>query len=200
MARGPRYSVPFRRRREGKTDYRLRLRLVKSGLPRVVVRGTLKHFIAQVVKAEVDGDKVLASAHSKELVRDYGWLGGCGNVPAAYLTGYLCGFKALRKGIKEAVLDIGLHSPTKGSRVFAALKGFVDAGVSIPHGDEILPSEDRIKGGHIADYALKLSAENKDLYQLRFSSYLARGLPPEDLPKHFEEVKNRITQTFSSQG
>ena len=196
MARGPRYNVPFRRKREGKTDYRQRIRLIKSGLPRLVVRGSLKHFSAQVIKATVEGDKVLTSAHSKELKGDFGWLGGCGNIPAAYLTGYLCGLKALKKGVKEAVLDIGLHSPTKGARVFAALKGFLDAGLSVRHGEEILPGDERIKGQHIADYASMLSADNKDLYLKRFSEYLSRGLPPEDLPKHFSEVKDKISQKF----
>ncbi|RLI36413.1 50S ribosomal protein L18, partial [Candidatus Bathyarchaeota archaeon] len=33
MARGPRYNVPYRRRREGKTDYRRRYKLLLSGLP-----------------------------------------------------------------------------------------------------------------------------------------------------------------------
>lgn len=196
MARGPRYNVPFRRKREGKTDYRQRIRLIKSGLPRLVVRGSLKHFSAQVIKATVEGDKVLTSAHSKELKRDFGWLGGCGNIPAAYLTGFLCGLKALKKGVKETVLDIGLHSPTKGARVFAALKGFLDAGLSVRYGEEILPDDERIRGQHIAEYASILSVDNRDLYLKRFSEYLSRGLPPEDLPKHFSEVKDKISQKF----
>ncbi|EQD30588.1 50S ribosomal protein L18P, partial [mine drainage metagenome] len=37
MSTGPRYRVAFRRRREGKTDYRARLRLLKSDRPRAVV-------------------------------------------------------------------------------------------------------------------------------------------------------------------
>jgi len=196
MARGPRYNVPFRRRREGKTDYRLRLRLVRSGLPRLVVRGSLKNMLVQVVRADIVGDRVVASAHSRELVRDYGWRGPCGNLPAAYLTGLLCGYKALAKGVKEAVLDIGLQAPTKGARVFAALKGFLDAGLSVRHGEEILPDEDRVSGRHIAEYAAKLSAEDKEAYARMFSQYLANGLPPEELPKHFLSVKEKISEKF----
>ncbi|RLF08815.1 MAG: 50S ribosomal protein L18, partial [Thermoprotei archaeon] len=139
MAKGPTYKVPLRRRREGKTDYRLRKKLILSGLPRLVVRGSLKHFTVQVTKAEINGDRVLASAHTKQLVRDFGWRGACGNIPAAYLTGLLAGLRAVNNGIKKAVLDIGLFSPIKGSRVFAALKGAIDAGMEIPCSEEVLP-------------------------------------------------------------
>ena len=199
MARGPRYRVPFRRRREGKTNYRLRRGLVKSGLPRLVVRGSSRHMNVQLIKARVIGDEVITSAHSRELVRDYGWKGGCGNLPAAYLTGLLCGYRAVAKGVREAVLDIGLQTPSPGARVFAALKGFLDAGGVVPHDESVLPSEERVKGQHIADYASQLSSD-PELYKRRFSNYLANGLPPEELPKHFLEVKDRITSSFKDEG
>ncbi|MCD6408924.1 MAG: 50S ribosomal protein L18 [Candidatus Verstraetearchaeota archaeon] len=191
MARGPRYKVPFRRRREGKTNYRKRLKLLLSGLPRLVVRGSLKHFTAQFIEARVGGDVVLASAHSSEL-KKYGWKAPCGNLPAAYLTGLLAGIRAMKKGITKAVLDIGLHRPTKGARVFAALQGALDAGVEVPHGEEILPSEERIRGEHIASYASILSQNSPELYERLFSQYLRNGLPPEELSQHFEEVKEKI--------
>ena len=56
---------------------------------------------------------------------------------------------ALAQGAEEAVLDIGLAASTPGNRVFSALKGMVDAGLDIPHGENILPDEDRINGSHI---------------------------------------------------
>lgn len=191
MARGPRYRVPFRRRREGKTDYYLRQKLLRSRKPRVVVRKTLKSMIVQVTQAKPEGDFVLASAFSKEL-RKSGWLGGSGNTPAAYLTGYLAGVRASKKGVKEAVLDIGLNAPSNGSRIFAALKGFVDAGIMVNHDKKILPSEQRIKGEHISSYAKGLAEKNPESYQKRFSDYLKRGLDPQRLPKHFSEVKEKI--------
>lgn len=160
MAKGPRYRVPFRRRREGKTDYRRRLALLKSGKVRAVVRKTLANTIVQFVDFTPEGDRVLASAISKELER-FAWKVGTGNVPAAYLTGYLAGKRALAAGVKEAVLDIGLHPPTGGGRVFAALKGVLDAGVRIPHGEEVLPDEARIRGEHISEEVLKLFEEVK---------------------------------------
>ena len=61
--------------------------------------------------------------------------------PRAYLTGYLAGKRAAKNGIEDAVLDIGLRGPAKGSAVFAALKGMIDAGIEIPHGEEVLPSQ-----------------------------------------------------------
>ena len=195
-AKGPKYSVPFRRRREGKTDYRARRALILSKMPRIVARGSLKHMMVQVVNAKVEGDEVLASAHSKELVRDYGWKGACGNVPAAYLTGLLCGLKALQKGIKKAILDIGLRTPVKGSRVFAVLKGALDAGLEIPHNQEVLPDDSRIKGEHIANYAKILASENPEEYNRRFSEYLAKKLKPEKLPEHFAKVKEKILAAF----
>ena len=196
MAKGPRYRVPFRRRREGKTDYYLRRKLVISGLPRLVARKTLKHTVTQIIIARPEGDKTLISAHSKELIQKYGWLGGTGNIPAAYLTGLLIGYKALKANIEKAILDIGLHRPTKGNRVFAVLKGAIDAGLEIPHSEEILPDESRIKGEHIAKYAELLEKINPERYQRQFSQYLKKGLDPKTLPKHFEEVKSKIISSF----
>ena len=195
MATGPRYRVPFRRRKEGKTDYRARRTLVLSRVPRLVVRLTLKNTIVQVIEAEAIGDKVIVSAHSHELAKTYGWLSNGGNIPTAYLTALLCGFKAMANGVEKAFLDIGLHIPSKGTRVFAALKGFVDAGVEVPHSEDILPDEARISGQHIADYA-SLLASDPEVYNQKFSKYVSKGSRPEELPEHFSAVKDKITSSF----
>jgi len=86
MATGPRSRVPFKRRRDGKTNYRRRLALVKSGKNRVVIRKSLNNILIQIVSSTFEGDKTLTTAFSKEL-RDMGWNFHCGNTPAAYLTG-----------------------------------------------------------------------------------------------------------------
>lgn len=198
MAKGPRYRVPFRRRREGKTDYRSRRALVLSKLHRLAVRGTLKYMIAQIVEAKATGDEVVVSAHSRELIKTYGWQGGCGNVPAAYLTGLLCGYRATAQGVKKTVLDIGLRSPSRGARVFAALKGVLDAGVKVPHSEDVLPDETRIRGQHVADYANQLSP-NPEAYQKRFSEYLSKGLRPEQLSEHFSSVREKIISSFKEE-
>jgi len=195
MATGPSYRVAFRRRRQGKTDYQLRRGLVVSGLPRFVVRGSLRNIGVQIVKAEVNGDRILASAHSSELSKKYGWLGSTGNLASAYLTGLLCGFKAVHIGVKEAVLDIGLHYPSKSSRVFAALKGGLDAGVTIPFEKEKLPDEKRLAGQHIVEYAKQLSPV-PEAYQKQFCAQLARGVKPEEIDSHFAQVKEKITSSF----
>jgi large subunit ribosomal protein L18 len=198
MAKDSRYCVQLRRRKEGKTDYKARKALVLSGKPRLVARGTLKNVIAQIIMAKPHGDEVLVSAHSREL-KNYEWKAPGGNLPAAYLTGLLCGLKAKAQGVKEVILDIGLHSPSKGARVFAMLKGVLDAGVHVPHSEEKLPDEKRIQGEHIAKYAASL-ASNPEEYQSKFSKYLEQKLPPEDLPKHFAKVKKEISAAFKSGG
>ncbi len=190
MANGPRYTVRYRRRREGRTDYKLRRALVRSGRPRAVVRLTNKYVLVQVSEAEGKGDVVRASAASRELSK-LGWKGGAGNLPAAYLTGLLAARRAVAHGVKEAVLDIGLRGPTKGSKIFAALKGLADSGLTVPHPDDRLPSMDRISGSHISSYAKSLSAQ-QDLYKKRFSGYLGRGLKPEDMSGHFEQVRKSV--------
>ncbi|AKG92278.1 LSU ribosomal protein L18P [Geoglobus ahangari] len=183
MARGPRYRVPYRRRREGKTNYRKRLKLLLSRKPRLVVRVTNRRVIAQVVEYHPDGDRTLVYADSKELEK-FGWKGDLNNTPAAYLTGLLVGKKAREAGIEEAILDIGLRTPSRGARVFAVLKGAVEAGLEVPHSEEILPDESRLRGEHIASYY----EQNSE----RFSEYEKRGLKPSDLPDHVDEVKSKI--------
>jgi large subunit ribosomal protein L18 len=139
----------MRRRREGSTNYRQRLRLLKSGLPRMVVRKTSRNFIVQFVEYRHEGDRIIASAEARELP-GLGWKYSTSNLPAAYLTGLLAGKRAGASGTTRCVLDIGLNIPSRGSKIFAALKGSLDSGIEIPHDDSILPSEDRISGGHVA--------------------------------------------------
>ncbi|WP_338601073.1 50S ribosomal protein L18 [Sulfolobus tengchongensis] len=191
MANGPNYKVKFRRRREGKTNYYRRYAYVVSKQIRFVVRITNKYVIVQVVKIDPKGDITLAAAHSIELVKKFGWKGDTNNTPAAYLTGYLAALRAMKKNINKCVADIGLHVPSKGARIFYAIKGAIDAGLKIPIG-EVGIQDSRIKGEHIAKYAEKLKNENPDLYNKLFSKYLERGLNPENLPSHFDEVLNKI--------
>jgi large subunit ribosomal protein L18 len=195
MARNARYRVALRRRREGKTDYQARKALVLSGKLRIVARNSLKNASVQIVAAKPIGDVVLAAAHSKEL-KKFGWKAPTGNVPAAYLTGFLCGLKAKAKGASEAILDIGLVAPTKGSKLFAVLSGVVDAGVPVPH-DEAKIVKDMLKGEHIAKYGKSLGA-GSEVYSARFSKYLAEKVSPEKLPEHVAKVKAEIAGSFKA--
>jgi large subunit ribosomal protein L18 len=156
------YLIQFKRRRENKTNYRKRIALLKSGKTRLVIRRSLSNITVQFVDFIPSGDKTIVSATSTEL-KKLGW-SRTGNVPASYLTGLLAGRKAKDKKIEGAILDLGLQISTKGSRIYAALKGVLDSGIKVPHSEEILPSEDRIKGRHIS----------------------------KDMEKQFEDVKNKI--------
>ncbi|MBU5678551.1 MAG: 50S ribosomal protein L18 [Candidatus Aenigmatarchaeota archaeon] len=182
----------LKRRVKKKTDYYQRLGLLKSKLPRLVVRKSLKNILAQVVEYKPQGDHIITSSISKEL-RKYGWKGG-NNLPAAYLTGLLIGLKAKKLGIKKVILDIGLQRSVKGSKIYALAKGCLDAGIEIPIGDEVMPIEDRIKGKHIENYAKLL--KEKGLYERFFSQALKEGLKPEEISKHFEEVKKNLLENF----
>lgn len=148
MASGPRYKVPFRRKREGRTNYHIRKKILRSGETRAVVRRSQKNVTVQFVDFTMEGDVILASASSTEL-RGMGWDHSCSSVPAAYLTGFLAAKKAAKLGVEYAVLDIGMQTPMKGGVLFAALNGMVDAGLEVPHAEEVLPQEDRILGKHI---------------------------------------------------
>ena len=194
MAKNAHYRVAYRRRREHKTDYQSRRILAVSEHPRFVVRVSNKGILAQIVKAEIIGDKVLTQATSNELVTKYDWQASSKNIPAAYLLGMIAGHKAIKEGIKTAYLDLGLRRPTKGSKIFAVVKGAIDSGLSIPCDSDIIPSPERINGGHIVNYAQVTDPEN---YEKNFSVYLRKGLRPESLPEHFEETKKKIQEDWS---
>lgn len=198
MARDSRYCTPYRRRREGKTDYRKRKAFLLSGKPRLVSRTSINNIQAQIVIAKPAGDEVLVSAHSRELQK-YGWKAPRGNLPTAYLTGLLCGLKAKAKGVSEAILDIGLYPPSKGARVFAVLNGVLDAKVEVPHSEEKLPAENRLTGEHIAKYAEHLRSTPEE-YQSKFSKYLHQNVQPETLPKHTAQVKSDMMAAFKTGG
>lgn len=155
MGEGPRYRVAFRRRREGRTDYRTRLALIKSRKTRVVVRRGSRTITVQFVDFDEKGDIVRAAATSHDL-EQHGWGKSTTATPAAYLTGLLAGSRAKAKGIGEAVLDLGRAQPVKGGRLFAALKGVLDAGVEVPHDTKVLPDPKRLQGEHLPDAPMAL--------------------------------------------
>lgn len=174
MTKGPRYRRAFRRRVDGKTDYHRRLNLLKSKKLRVTIRASNKHIIVQLVQSKLGGDKVLISVFSKELEEKFGWKASTGNIPAAYLTGYLAGLKAKKKGISEAILDLGIFYHR--NRLLAASKGIIDTGLEIPYNEEFFPEtmQERIKGEHIEKYASILKDKDPEKYEKIFSGYLKK--------------------------
>lgn len=183
------FRTYHRRRREKKTDYSKRLNLLRSEKTRIVLRRTLAGMSIQFVDYKTDGDQTKVSAVAADL-KKFGWKIHTGNIPSSYLIGLIAGLRAKSVGIEEAILDVGLQTSTKGSRIYAALKGIIDAGINIPYSEEILPDDARISGDHIAKYAGLLDdAKKKKL----FSKYIAAGVNPEDVSKHFSDVKQKIS-------
>jgi large subunit ribosomal protein L18 len=172
----------MRRRREVRTDYHQRLRLLKSGKPRLVARVSNQHVRAQLITPGPSGDETHAAASSEDL-EAYGWEAPTGNLPSAYLTGFLAGTRAVEAGLEQAVLDIGLNTATPGNKVFAVQEGAIDAGLEIPHNDAVLADWSRNRGEHIAEYAEQL---DEPLYAGDFDAT--------KLPEHFDEVLERLQE------
>lgn len=198
---------------------------------RFVVRITGSKVICQVVQAYTVGDKVLCRADSTEL-KKYGITFGLTNYSAAYATGFLCARKLLHQtnlaesypGKEEidgdeyieedneegpaaykCFLDIGLARPTRGAKVFAALKGACDGGVHIPHSTKKFVGYDpeqkeldsevlrkHIYGGHVAEYMKLLEEGDGEKYQRQFSEYIAQGVTADSLEQRYEEAFEQI--------
>ena len=140
------YSKILRRLREEKTNYKKRGTMLMGKRDFITVNISNENTLVQILKPGMTGDKVIASAHSRYLL-EKGWKGSRKSVPAAYLTGYLAGKKALGQGANDAILDTGTRRYTQ--RMAAALKGVIDAGVQVPADKETFPSDDRINGEHL---------------------------------------------------
>jgi len=140
------YSKILRRLREEKTNYKRRSAMLMGKRNFITVKISNENIQVQIHKPEMTGDKVIASAHSRFLLKQ-GWNGSRKNIPAAYLTGYMAGKKVIAKGGKDAILYRGTDRYT--TRMAAALKGVLDAGLKIPAEAESFPAEERIKGEHL---------------------------------------------------
>jgi large subunit ribosomal protein L18 len=183
------YVHTLKRIRTHKTNYRKREALLISKLDFVTIKISNQNVIAQVLKPEIQGDIVRVSTHSREL-RRFGWKGSLNSLPACFLVGLVLGRKALEKGVEKAVLYIGNKPFT--SRIAACMKGIVQAGINIPISSESYPTEHRLNGQHIAEYALKIKTEDINKYNKFFSSLLKEGFVPENYQSHVEEITARI--------
>ena len=158
------HSKILKRIRSEKTNYKKRKIMLMSKRDFISVSITNENTQVQILKPEITGDKVIASAHSRFLLKD-GWKGSRKNIPAAYLTGYFVGKKALSKGIDNAIVYSGTRKYTQ--RMAAVVKGVVDAGLKVPSNEETFPPEERINGEHlkvkndIASVKLKIDTEVK---------------------------------------
>jgi large subunit ribosomal protein L18 len=166
--------------------------LIQSRRNRLIIRCSLKHATVQVAESLLSGDKILAQSHSKQLVKEFDWKLGTGNIPAAYLTGYLCGKRAIKAGIADAILDIGIL--VHDQRVKAAFKGFLDAGVDVNHDEAWFPESlaTRISGAHIQEYATALSKDDSKKYKQIFSAVLKQKGDPTKYVSAFDKLKADI--------
>jgi large subunit ribosomal protein L18 len=141
--------VAKRRRRENKTNYSKRLKMLRGERPRAIVRRTNKYLIAQYVTSEAAKDKIEIGITSKKLL-NHGWpkefAGSLKSLSASYLTGYLFG-KLVQKEKKETpIVDLGMAQTLHKTKLFAFLKGAIDSGLKIPCKKEAFPEEERIQG------------------------------------------------------
>merc|ERR1711926_10553 len=213
-----RFQVKFRRRREGKTDYYARRRLVvqannKFNTPkyRMIVRFTNKDICCQIAFARIEGDRVIG---------------------AAYCTGLLLARRLLKKfkldtlyqgatevtggaftvedaedgpGAFRANLDVGLARTTTGARVFGAMKGAVDGGIDIPHSTKRFPGYDseskefnaevhrkHIMDVHVADYMRQLMDEDEESFKKQFSQFVKNGIVADNVENMYKNAHAAI--------
>ncbi|MDD5012745.1 MAG: 50S ribosomal protein L18 [Candidatus Nanoarchaeia archaeon] len=156
--------LPKQRRIENKTDYLKRLKLLKSGVPRVTFRKTNRYVIAQYITSKEAQDKIELGITSKKL-KEYGWPdkfdGSLKSVPASYLTGFLLGKEIMKNKMKTPIVDFGMTRVLSKNRTFAFIKGLIDAGVEIKCSEEHFPDEERIIGKNMKEDFSKKFVEIK---------------------------------------
>ncbi|MFT4244786.1 MAG: 50S ribosomal protein L18 [Candidatus Woesearchaeota archaeon] len=140
----------YNRRVRGQTNYHKRLELLKSKLPRCVIRKSNNGMLVQITVYQSVGDNIITSARARDLVT-LGYTLHTGNIVAAYLTGMLAAKRALKAGVKEEVIvDFGLQRIQYGNRLFAVVKGLIDGGLNVRVGEGVFPSEERLNGEHLS--------------------------------------------------
>lgn len=177
-------TIAYRRRRENKTNYHTRLKLLKSGIARVVVRFSNTKVVAQVVEFDVKGDKTLVGVDSSNL-RAQGWKYSCKNTPAAYLTGLLLAKKAASQNIGDVIFDVGLKSPLHGSKVYAFLQGAREGGLQVRCSEDVYCKAERVQGNHIQAQVGKVKGNH-------FSKYLKDNAEPGKIAEAFTQMKEKL--------
>ena len=80
---------------------------------------------------------------------------------SAYLTGYVTALKGLKEGVSEAVVDLGLQTAIKNSRIYACVKGALDAGLKVSCSEEVLPSDELLKKEELKSVIKEMKGEFK---------------------------------------
>ncbi|XWS31142.1 hypothetical protein CRYUN_Cryun23aG0052300 [Craigia yunnanensis] len=223
-----RFQVKFKRRREGKTDYRARNRLInqdknKYNTPkyRLVARFTNKDITAQIVYASISGDIVLAAAYAHELPR-YGLEVGLTNYAAAYCVGLLLARRVLKQlemdaeyeGNVEATGEDFSVEPVESRRPFRAL---LDVGLvrtttgnrvfgvlkgALDGGVDIPHSDKRFAGFNKDSKQLDPEVHRKYIYGGHVAAYMRTLMEdePEKYQSHFSEYIKRSLEPDSIEG
>ncbi|TYI74769.1 hypothetical protein E1A91_D07G227200v1 [Gossypium mustelinum] len=223
-----RFQVKFKRMREGKTDYRARIRLInqdknKYNTPkyRLVARFTNKDIVAQIIHASISGDIVLAAAYSHELPH-YGLEVGLTNYAAAYCVGLLLARRVLKQlemdteyeGNVEATGDDFTVEPAESRRPFRAL---LDVGLvrtttgnrvfsvlkgALDGGVDIPHSEKRFAGFNKDSKQLDPEVHRKYIYGGHVAAYMKNLMEdePEKYQSHFSEYIKRGIEPDSIEG
>ncbi|MES1918613.1 ribosomal protein L5 [Bonamia ostreae] len=210
-----RFVVKYKRRRQCKTNYRKRARLVaqyknkyETNKYRLVVRKTNRDIICQITSSDLSGDKCLVSAYSHELKR-YGVPCGLKNYPAAYCTGMLLAKRLYAKLKKEvesvaevngefylddesgafrAFLDTGLARCSTGANIFGVLKGAVDGGLNVPHNTRRFPGSTFEKNDDgVKQWEYEPEAHRDRIFGVHIAEYMRKleGDDPEKYKKQF---------------
>merc|ERR1711939_42000 len=207
-----RFQVKYKRRREGKTDYYARKRLVtqdknKFGTPkyRFVVRFTNKDIICQVVSSKIKGDICHCAAYcvgllcARRLLKKLGLdtkFVGTEEVTAEYEDCYVHNEEDEGEDAQNAfhaLLDVGLKRTTLGSKIFAAMKGAFDGGLEIPHNQKKFY-------GYDADEKEYSAEDNRErILGGHVSSYM-EGLKEEEPEEYEEKFKKYIQKGVDAEG
>uniref|UniRef100_A0A8C5Z971 Large ribosomal subunit protein uL18 n=1 Tax=Marmota marmota marmota TaxID=9994 RepID=A0A8C5Z971_MARMA len=191
------------------------------------------NIICQIAYARIEGDMIVCAAYAHELPK-YGVKVGLTNYAAAYCTGLLLARKLLNRfgmdkiyegqmevtgdeynvesidgqpGAFTCYLDAGLARTTTGNKVFGALKGAVDGGLSIPHSTKRFPGYDseskefnaevhrkHIMGQNVADYMRYLMEEDEDAYKKPFSQYIKNNVTPDMMEEMYKKAHSAIRE------
>ncbi|KAM4021623.1 large ribosomal subunit protein uL18 [Anomaloglossus baeobatrachus] len=199
----------------------------------MIVRVTNRDIICQIAYAKIEGDTIVCAAYAHELPK-YGVKVGLSNYAAAYCTGLLLARRLLNKfgldkvyegqvdvtgdeynvesidgqpGAFTCYLDAGLTRTTTGNKVFGALKGAVDGGLSIPHSTKRFPGFDseskefnaevhrkHILGQNVADYMRLLMEEDEEAFKKQFSQYVKHGVTADQMEEMYKKAHTAIRE------
>ena len=165
-----RYLLHFKRRREGKTNYKKRLQLLMSKKTRLVIRNTNNQILTQIIDYKETGDKTIAGVNSNEL-ESYGWKHSTKNMPAAYLTGFLLAQKAKEHKVTYVIIDSGLQTMRYGTKIYAVIKGVIDGGIKIDTEDKVFPSEEKMSGADIDKYRKTKMVDDLKTVKTKITAY-----------------------------